>query len=255
MIILKSQAELALMREAGRINARVLEAVRAAVRPGVTTMYLNEIAERVLEQHGATPVFKGYTFGGKLPPYPGALNTCLNEELVHGIPSNKRIIHEGDLLSVDCGTLYKGFIGDSAFSMGVGQVSPIVCKLLEVTERALYVGIEQAVPGNRVGDISAAIQAFVESHQFNVVRGYGGHGVGRSMHEEPHVPNYGLAGRGVQLRPRMTFAIEPMVLEGKKDVVVRPDQWTVAAKDGKLTAHFEHTIAITDNGPEILTVF
>lgn len=255
MIILKSQAELALMREAGRINARVLEAVRAAVRPGVTTLYLNEIAEHVLEQHGATPIFKGYTFGGKLPPYPGALNTCLNEELVHGIPSSKRVIHEGDLLSIDCGTLYKGFIGDSAFSMGVGQVSPTVCKLLEVTERALYVGIEQAVPGNRVGDISAAIQAFVESHQLNVVRGYGGHGVGRSMHEEPHVPNYGRVGRGVQLRPRMTFAIEPMVLQGKKDVVVRPDQWTVAAKDGKLTAHFEHTIAITDNGPEILTVF
>lgn len=254
MIILKSQSELALMREAGRINARVLEAVRAAVRPGVTTLYLNDIAEYILEQHGAKPIFKGYTFGGKLPPYPGALNTCINEELVHAIPSSKRVIREGDLLSIDCGTLYKGFIGDSAFSMGVGQVSPTVCKLLEVTEKALYVGIEQAVPGNRVGDISAAIQHFVESHQFNVVRGYGGHGVGRSMHEEPHVPNYGRVGRGVQLRPRMTFAIEPMVLQGKKDVIVMPDQWTVAAKDGKLTAHFEHTIAITDNGPEILTL-
>ncbi len=254
MIILKSQSELALMREAGRINARVLEAVRAAVRPGVTTMYLNDIAEHILEQHGAIPIFKGYTFGGKLPPYPGALNTCINEELVHGIPSSKRVIHEGDLLSIDCGTQYKGYIGDSAFSMGVGQVSPIVCEMLEVTEKALCVGIKQAVPGNRVGDISAAIQDFVESHNFNVVRGYGGHGVGRSMHEEPHVPNYGRAGRGVQLRPRMTFAIEPMVLQGKKDVIVMPDQWTVAAKDGKLTAHFEHTIAITDNGPEILTL-
>ena len=254
MIILKSKSELTLMREAGRINARVLEAVRAAVRPGVTTMHLNDIAEHILEQHGATPIFKGYSFDGKLPPYPGALNTCINEELVHGIPSSKRVIHEGDLLSIDCGTQYKGYIGDSAFSMGVGQVSPAVHKLLEIAEKALYVGIEQAVPGNRVGDISAAIQDFVESHKFNVVRGYGGHGVGRSMHEEPHVPNYGRAGRGVQLRPRMTFAIEPMVLQGKKDVIVMSDQWTVAAKDGKLTAHFEHTIAITDNGAEILTL-
>ncbi|MCA9938934.1 MAG: type I methionyl aminopeptidase [Anaerolineales bacterium] len=254
MIILKSQSELKTMREAGRINAHVLEAVREAIHPGVTTLYLNDIAERVLEKHGATPIFKGYSFGGKLPPYPGALNTCINEELVHAIPSSKRIIREGDLVSIDCGTLFKGYIGDSAFSIGVGSVSAEVEMLLTVTEQALQLGIAQAVAGNRIGDISAAIQDHVESHGYNVVRGYGGHGVGRSMHEEPHVPNYGKAGRGVRLRPRMTFAIEPMVLQGKKDVIVMPDQWTVAAKDGKLTAHFEHTIAITDNGPEILTL-
>lgn len=254
MIILKSQSELKTMREAGRINAHVLEAVREAIHPGVTTLYLNDIAERVLEKHGATPIFKGYSFGGKLPPYPGALNTCINEELVHAIPSSRRIIREGDLVSIDCGTLFKGYIGDSAFSIGVGSVSAEVEMLLTVTEQALQLGIAQAVAGNRIGDISAAIQDHVESHGYNVVRGYGGHGVGRSMHEEPHVPNYGKAGRGVRLRPRMTFAIEPMVLQGKKDVIVMPDQWTVAAKDGKLTAHFEHTIAITDNGPEILTL-
>ncbi len=252
MIILKSRSEISVMREAGRLNARILEAIREAVRPGVTTGELNAIAERIMEQHGAQPVFKGYTFGGKLPPYPASINTCINEELVHGIPGDRRL-EEGDLLSVDCGTMIKGYIGDSAFSMPVGRANADVEQLVAVTEKALYLGIAQAVPGNRIGDVAAAIQRYVEGHGYNVVRGYGGHGVGRTMHEEPHVPNYGQPGRGVKLRPRMTFAIEPMVLLGKKDVIVMPDQWTVSAKDGTLTAHFEHTIVITDNGPEILT--
>ncbi len=252
MIILKSRSEISVMREAGRLNARILEAIREAVRPGVTTGELNAIAERIMEQHGAQPVFKGYTFGGKLPPYPASINTCINEELVHGIPGDRRL-EEGDLLSVDCGTMIKGYIGDSAFSMPVGRANADVEQLVAVTEKALYLGIAQAVPGNRIGDVAAAIQRYVEGHGYNVVRGYGGHGVGRTMHEEPHVPNYGQPGRGVKLRPRMTFAIEPMVLLGKKDVIVMPDQWTVSAKDGRLTAHFEHTIVITDNGPEILT--
>jgi methionyl aminopeptidase len=252
MIVLKSSAEIAIMRQAGRINAGILEAIREAVRPGVTTGELNDIAERMLAASDALPVFKGYSFGGKMPPYPAAINTCVNEELVHGIPRDRRL-EEGDLLSVDCGTMYKGYIGDSAFSVAVGRASEEVQKLLEVTEQALYLGIQRATPGNRVGDIASAIQTYVEGRGFNVVRGYGGHGVGRTMHEDPHVPNYGQAGRGAKLRPRMTFAIEPMVLQGDKDVIVMPDQWTVAAKDGRLTAHFEHTIAITDNGPEILT--
>lgn len=254
MIILKSNAEIAIMRQAGRINAGILEAIREAARPGVTTGELNAIAERMLAASDAQPVFKGYSFGGKMPPYPAAINTCLNEELVHGIPGDRRL-EEGDLLSVDCGTMYKGYIGDSAFSMTIGRASVEAHKLLEVTEQALYLGIRQATPGNRVGDIAATIQTYVEGQGFNVVRGYGGHGVGRTMHEDPHVPNYGQAGRGARLRPRMTFAIEPMVLQGDMDVIVMPDQWTVSSKDGRLTAHFEHTIAITDNGPEILTQF
>jgi methionyl aminopeptidase len=253
MIILKSNSELELMREAGRLNARILEAIRQAVRPGVTTMELNNIAERMLDEAGARGVFKGYSFDGRMPPYPTAINACINEELVHGIPKDDRCLKEGDLLTIDCGTEYHGYIGDSAISIGVGRVDPEVAHLIEVTEKALYIGIEQSRAGCRVGDIGAAIQGFVEGQGYNVVRGYGGHGVGRSMHEDPHVPNYGRPGRGTKLRRGMTFAIEPMVLQGDHEVVVLPDQWTVSARDGRLTAHFEHTIAITDNGPEILT--
>lgn len=254
MIVLKSKSEVAAMREAGRINALVHEAVRAAAQPGVTTGELNRIAESVQEKHGARPVFKGYTFGNGVPPFPATITACVNDELVHGIPSPSRVLQEGDLLTVDCGSYYKGFIGDSAFSMAIGHVSEDVCKLMDVTERALYIGIEQAVVGNRIGDIGHAIQTFVESEGFNVVRGYGGHGVGRSMHEEPHVPNYGQPRRGPKLRSGMTFAIEPMVLQGAMEVKTLDDHWTVVSQDGKLTAHFEHTIAITPSGPEILTL-
>ncbi len=253
MIVLKSEDEIRRMREAGRITAQVLEAISAAAKPGVTTAELNVIAEHILEKHGAEPVFKGYTFGNGMPPFPATITACINDELVHGIPGARQL-QEGDLLSVDCGSLYKGYIGDAAISIGVGQVSPRVAKLLEVTEQALEVGISESLASNRVGDISAAIQSYVEEQGFNVVRGYGGHGVGRTMHEDPHIPNYGPANRGARLRPGMTFAIEPMVLEGKKDVITLGDHWTVVAKDGKLTAHCEHTIAVTENGPEILTL-
>jgi methionyl aminopeptidase len=214
---------------------------------------LNELAERMLEQHGARPVFKGYTFGNGAPPFPAAITACVNEELVHGIPGSRRL-REGDLLTVDCGSLYKGYIGDAAFSMGIGHLDTAAKRLLEVTEQALEVGIRQSQAGNRVGDISAAIQGYAEGEGYNVVRGYGGHGVGRTMHEDPHIPNYGKPRRGTKLRAGMTFAIEPMLLQGKKDVITLPDQWTVVAKDGKLTAHCEHTVAITENGPEILTI-
>lgn len=253
MIVLKSQSELTIMREAGRITARVLDAIRDAVRPGVTTAELNFLAERVLEQHDAEPVFKGYTFGNGVPPFPATITACVNEELVHGIPGSRRL-EEGDLLTVDCGSLYKGYIGDAAISIGVGSLSVDARRLLEVTEEALDVGIQQVQAGKRVGDISAAIQRFVEGQGYSVVRGYGGHGVGRTMHEDPHVPNYGRPNRGPRLRSGMTFAIEPMVLQGKKDVITLPDQWTVVAKDGKLTAHCEHTVAVTENGAEILTL-
>ena len=253
MIILKSAEEIRRMREAGRIIARVLQAIGEAARPGVTTAELDFLAEKILEQHNARPVFKGYTFGNGMPPFPATITACINEELVHGIPGPRKLV-EGDLLTVDCGCLYDGFVGDAAISLGIGRVSSEVEELLQVTEKALQVGIDQSQAGNRVGDISAAIQAYVEGEGYNVVRGYGGHGVGRSMHEDPHIPNYGVANRGPKLRPGMTFAIEPMVLQGKKDVIILDDHWTVVAKDGKITAHCEHTIAVTDNGPEILTL-
>ena len=252
MIVLKSKKELALRRIAGQINAQVLQAIREVIRPGVTTAELNAVAERKQAELDALPVFKGYTFGNRKPPFPTTITACINEELVHGIPGNRRL-KEGDVLSVDCASRYQGYIGDSAFSIAVGSVSPEVERLLATTEQALYVGIERTVAGNRVGDVAAAIQQHVESHGFNVVRGYGGHGVGKTMHEDPHLPNYGIPGKGPLLREGMTIAIEPMVLQGKADVVTLGDQWTVIAKDRKLTAHFEHTVAITDNGPEILT--
>lgn len=253
MIVLKSGEEIQKMREAGRITARVLQAVKEAARPGVSTAELNFLAESILEDHGAGPVFKGYTFGNGMPPFPATITACINEELVHGIPGS-RILQDGDLLTIDCGSFYEGYIGDAAVSIGVGQVSDDVQELVAVTEKALEVGISQAQAGNRVGDISSAIQSYVEGEGYNVVRGYGGHGVGQTMHEDPHIPNYGLASRGAKLRPGMTFAIEPMVLQGKKDVITLADHWTVVAKDGKLTAHCEHTIAVTENGPEILTL-
>lgn len=253
MIVLKSDEEIRRMREAGRLTARVLQAIGEAARPGVTTAELNFLAEQILEQHGARPVFKGYTFGNGMPPFPATITACVNAELVHGIPGSRQL-QEGDLLTVDCGCLYEGFIGDAAISIGIGQVSAAVAELLQVTETALQVGISAARAGNRIGDLSAAIQDYVEGMGYNVVRGYGGHGVGRTMHEDPHIPNYGRPNRGAKLRPGMTLAIEPMILQGKKDVITMDDHWTVVAKDGKLTAHCEHTIAVTENGPEILTL-
>jgi len=250
-IILKSPQEIAIMREAGRINALALQAVREAARPGVTTAELDAIAEEVIRSHGAEPAFKGYP--GPYP-YPATITASINEELVHGIPSDKRKLREGDLLSIDCGTIYKGYVGDSAFTMGIGEISPEAQRLLEVTERALYVGIEQMRPGNRVGDVSAAVQRYVESRGFHVTREYTGHGVGREMHEGPSVPNYGTPGRGLLLRPGMTIALEPMVLVGTPKTRVLEDKWTVASADGSLTAHFEHSVAVTENEPLILTV-
>lgn len=248
-VTIKTAEEIEIMREAGRINAQALDAARQLVRPGVTTAELDAAAEEVIRSHGAVPAFLGYP--GPYP-YPATLTVSINEELVHGIPG-KRKLREGDIVSIDCGNIYKGFVADSAFSMGVGKISPEARKLLEVTEQALYEGIRQMRPGNRVGDISAAIQKYVEKHGYNVPREYTGHGVGREMHEAPQVPNYGRAGRGIVLRPGMTLAIEPMVLMGTYRTRVLPDQWTVVSADGALTAHFEHSIAVTDGDPYILT--
>lgn len=249
-VVIKTPEEIAIMREAGRINALALDAVRRAIRPGVTTAELDAIAEEVIRSHGAVPAFKGYP--GPYP-YPATITASINDELVHGIPSPKRVLREGDIISIDCGTIYKGFVADSAFTVGVGEISPEAQRLIEVTEQALYAGIAQMRPGKRVGDVSAAIQHYVESRGYHVTREYTGHGVGRVMHEGPMVPNYGVPGRGMLLRPGMTIALEPMVLVGTPKTRVLEDQWTVASADGSLTAHFEHSVAVTEGEPLVLT--
>ncbi|MCH7662494.1 MAG: type I methionyl aminopeptidase [Chloroflexi bacterium] len=250
-VVLKSKQEIDVMREAGRINAMALQAARDLIRPGVTTAELDAIAEEVIRDHGAEPAFLGYPGA---TPYPGTINASVNEELVHGLPRDRKL-KEGDIISIDCGTIYKEFIADSAFSMAVGEISKEARQLLEVTEKALSIGIDYMRPGNRVGDISAAIQEYVEEFGYNVPREYSGHGLGRKMHEGPQVPNYGLPGRGLALRPGITIALEPMVLAGSARTKVLSDGWTVASADGALTAHFEHSVAVTEDEPIILTAF
>ncbi len=249
-IVIKSPQEIATLREAGRINACALETVRLLIRPGVTTAELDAAAEEVIRKHGAVPTFKGYP--GPYP-YPASICVSINEQLVHGIPG-KRKLQSGDVVSIDCGSTFEGFVGDSALSIGVGEISTQAQRLIEITEQALYIGIKQMRVNNRVGDVSAAIQEFVESSGFNVTREYTGHGVGRQMHEGPQVPNYGVAGRGQILRQGMTIALEPMVLVGTSQTRVLPDQWTVVSADGSLTAHWEHSVAITDGEALILTL-
>jgi methionyl aminopeptidase len=248
-ITIKTPEEIAIMRQAGQINAEALMAAYHLIRPGVTTADLDAAVEEVQKKYGVYSPFKNYP-----GPYPYPASTCIsvNDELVHGIPG-KRKLKEGDIVSFDCGTVYQGFVADSAFTAGVGEISPLARKLLEITEQALYLGIARMVAGNRVGDVSAAVQRLVESNSFHVTRVYTGHGIGRQMHEGPQVPNYGSPGRGMLLRSGMTIALEPMVLVGTPETRVLPDEWTVAAADRSLTAHFEHTVAITDNGPLILT--
>jgi methionyl aminopeptidase len=251
LIVLKSSAEIDKMRRAGRIVAEVLARMRECVAPGATTAELDEVAEAVIRSHNATPSFKGYP-AGSAHPFPASICASVNEELVHGIPG-PRVLEEGDIVSIDVGAILDGFHGDAAVTLPVGQISPDVQELLEVTETALAVGIAAARAGSRSGDISAAIQAWVEGRGYEVVREYTGHGIGREMHEEPQVPNHGQAGHGVPLRRGMTLALEPMVLAGGNRVRVKDDHWAVVSCDGELTAHFEHTIAITDGEAEILT--
>jgi methionyl aminopeptidase len=245
----KSARELALMRQSGKILAQVLDEVRAHLRPGLTTRQLDAIAERTIAQFKAQPSFKGYP--GPYP-FPCATTISINEQLVHGIPG-ARVIREGDLVSVDCGVVYEGYHADAAFSVGVGKCSPEVDRLVEVTAKALDLGIQEMRPGHHTGDISAAIQQWVESQGFQVVRDYTSHGIGRNMHEDPAVPNYGKAGTGWLLQPGITIAIEPMVLVGTNETRTLPDQRTVVSRDGSLTAHWEHTVAVTDGEPEVLT--
>jgi methionyl aminopeptidase len=249
-IHLKSPEELKVMRQAGRINAEVLATVRSMIQPGVSTADLNAAAEEVLRKHGCYSPFKNY---GQ-PPYPASICTSVNEELVHGIPSRKRVLREGDIISVDSGTVFEGFVADSAITVGVGEISAEAKHLLEVTEGALRAAIKKMCFGNRTGDISTAIQTYVESRGLQVTREYTSHGVGRQMHESPMVPNFGEAHTGLPLRVGMTIAIEPMVLVGTYETRVLRDQWTVISADKSLTAHFEHSVAVTEGEPLILTV-
>lgn len=247
MIILKSQREIALMREAGRIVALTLAKLREHIAPGVTTGELDRIAEEYIRSQDAVPAFKGYQ------GFPASICTSVNEEVVHGIPGLKRLA-EGDIISIDVGVVKYGYVGDATITFPVGKISSLKQHLLEVTEAALYEGIKQAVVGNRLTDISHSVQAYVEKNGLSVVRDYVGHGIGRDMHEDPQIPNFGPPGFGPRLRAGMVLAIEPMVNAGTYEVYTLTNQWTVVTRDKKPSAHFEHTVAITENGPEILTL-
>lgn len=236
------------MKEACVISAQALKLIGSAVEPGVSTFELDKIAEKFIISRGAKPNFKG------LYGYPATACISINNEVIHGIPKKNRILKSGDIVSVDLGAEFQGYNGDNAATFACGDVSPEAKRLMEVTEASLYEGIAHALPGGRVGDISAAIQGYVESRGYSVVRNYVGHGVGTSLHEAPEIPNFGVSGRGVRLVPGMTIAIEPMINAGSYDVKVMPDGWTVLTSDGSLSAHFEHTVAITADGPKIMTI-
>ncbi|HEV8654597.1 MAG TPA: type I methionyl aminopeptidase [Candidatus Limnocylindria bacterium] len=251
MITLKTPQETAKMREAGRIVAEMLAACRAAVRPGVTTGELDRIAADILKRRGATSNFKGYGVP-VLPPFPGVICTSVNEQVVHGIPGKRRL-KEGEILSIDAGAIVEGWHADAAVTVPVGEVSAQAAQLMAVTEQALQRAIAAAVVGKRLGDIGAAVQRFVEAQGFSVVRNYVGHGIGRAMHEEPQVPNYGAPERGLQIKEGLCIAIEPMVNVGRPETRTLADQWTVVTADGSLSAHFEHTLWCTAAGPVVLT--
>ncbi|MFZ3102126.1 MAG: type I methionyl aminopeptidase [Desulfitobacteriaceae bacterium] len=246
MIELKTSGQLEKMRKAGRIVAETLSLIKQAVHPGVTTLELDRLAENYIRKCGAVPAFKGYN------GFPATLCTSVNEQVVHGIPSLRKL-QSGDIISIDCGAVIDGYFGDAALTLPVGDISPELRQLLEVTEESLMLGIDQAKIGCRLQDISHAVQTHVEGKGFSVVRDYVGHGIGKAMHEEPQIPNFGRPGRGPRLEVGMVLAIEPMVNLGTFEVQTLEDHWTVVTRDCKASAHFEHTVAITKNGPEILT--
>jgi methionyl aminopeptidase len=247
VIIIKSRDEIKKMAKAAEIVADTIRDIKGYVAPGITTKELEQIADEAIKSRGGRPAFKGYR------GYPASICTSINSEVVHGIPSFEVRLKEADIISIDLGVIYKGYIGDAAVTLPAGKISEEAERLLRVTEQALYIGIDKARPGSRVTDISHAIQKFVESNGFSVVRAFVGHGIGRSLHEEPQIPNFGPPGKGPVLREGMTLAIEPMVNEGTYDIYITRDGWTAKTKDGKLSAHFEHTVLITKSGPEILT--
>ena len=250
MIYLKSRAEIETMRRASAIVAEVLATLKETVRPGMTTLELDELAERMTYERGAKPAFKGYAVADKV--FRHSLCTSVNEEIVHGIPSD-RVLEEGDILGMDFGVVYEGFYGDSAVTVGLGRVSPEAERLMQVTETALNEGIEMLREGNRLGDLGSTIQDIAERSGYSVVREFVGHGIGRKLHEEPPVPNYGEAGKGRRLRAGMVLAVEPMVNAGGKEIRVLEDGWTAVTRDRSLAAHFEHSIAVTADGPYVLS--
>lgn len=247
MIVLKTAREIELIRKACIISAEALQVAGEAVKPGVTTWEIDKIAYDYIKKQGAEPNFL------HLYDFPATACISINDEVIHGIPSKKRVIQEGDIVSIDLGAKVDGYNGDNAATFAAGKITESAKRLCDVTEKSLYLGIEQAVAGNRIGDIASAIQTYCEENGFGVVREYTGHGVGAKLHEDPNVPNFGTPGRGARLLPGMVIAIEPMITEGNKAIKQLSDGWTVKTKDGKLAAHFEHTVAITKNGPLILT--
>ena len=252
MIYIKTQKEIDFIRESCRIVAETLRLVGSNVKVGVTTYELDHISEDYIRSNNAIPAFKGYSQGG-LPGFPGSVCTSINDEVVHGIPGQRKL-EEGDIISLDVGVLKNNYYGDAALTVAVGKISNEKKMLLEVTEKSLQLGIEQAKSGNRVHDISAAVQDYVEQNGFSIVRDLCGHGVGKFLHEDPAVPNFGKRGTGAKLKKGMTIAIEPMVNAGRYEVMTSPDGWTVITADASPSAHFEHTILVLDNSPEILTV-
>lgn len=243
----KSPGEIEAMKEAGRISAKVLREVGARVQPGITTLELDEFAETLIRLEGGVPAFKGY--GG----FPGSICASINEQIVHGIPSRNVVLQEGDIISIDTGAIVDGWVGDNAWTYAVGKISEEKQRLLDVTEKCMWAGLDAARPGNRLGDIGAAVQEIAEAAGYGVVREYVGHGIGRNMHEDPNVPNYGHRHTGLKLEPGMVLAIEPMINMGTHKTKQMPDGWLVCTRDGKPSAHFEKTVAITEDGPLILT--
>ncbi len=248
MVVLKTSRELKAMRDAGRISSRALKLAGEAVEPGVSTLEIDRIVRKYIEEQGATPSFLNY--GG----FPASACISVNDVVIHGIPRKNQILKKGDIVSIDVGAFYEGFHGDNAWTFPCGEVSKEAQALMDVTRESLFEGINAARPGNRLGDIGSAVQRYVEARGYSVVRDFVGHGVGAELHEDPSVPNYGTPGRGVRLLPGMTIAIEPMVNQGVHTVETLSDNWSVVTSDGKLSAHFEHTIAITPDGPVILTL-
>lgn len=248
MIVIKNNTEIEYMRQAGKLVGETLNMLEKAVKPGVTTVELDKLAESFIREHNAVPSFKGY--GG----FPASICTSVNEEVIHGIPSSSKVLHEGDILSIDCGAILNGYQGDAARTFPVGKISEEAAKLIKVTKESFFKGAEKAVVGNRLTDISHTVQEYIEGFGYGVVRDYVGHGIGKEMHEDPEVPNYGRPGRGPKLVHGMMLAIEPMVDIGTYRVKTQSNNWTVVTLDGSLAAHYENTVAILDNGPEILTL-
>ncbi|MBR1686972.1 MAG: type I methionyl aminopeptidase [Prevotella sp.] len=253
-IILKTEDEIELMRRANQLVGKTLGELARHIKPGITTLQLDKIADEFIRDNGAVPTFKGFPnpYGG---PFPASICTSVNDVVVHGVPDDKTILKDGDIISVDCGTLLDGFCGDSCYTFCVGEVSDEVKELLRTTKEALYLGIENAVAGKHLGDISSAVQEHCEAHGYGIVRELTGHGIGREMHEDPQVPNYGRRGNGVMLKAGMCIAIEPMVTMGSRAIYMMPDRWTIRTRDGRPAAHFEHTLAVRKGKAEILSSF